>query len=131
MEFQFPDLDLEGIRPFGHRILVQLRYPKSVSDGGIIYSDESKENEKWNVQTGRIVAIGDGAFKNRTTLEPWPEGQWAKVGDYVRVPKWGIDRIEVKHPSDNGTIVLIICDDTQIFMGCTPKWAREIRAVLG
>ena len=39
---------------------------------------------------GRVVEIGPLAFKNRETMESWPEGSWASVGDYVRVPKWGI-----------------------------------------
>jgi hypothetical protein len=29
-------------------------------------------------------------------MEPWPEGAWCEVGDYIRVPKWGGDRWEVE-----------------------------------
>ena len=50
---------------------------------------------------GKIVAIGPLAFKNRDTMQPWPEGTWAQVGDYVRVPKWGGDRWEIKVPGSN------------------------------
>jgi hypothetical protein len=41
------------------------------------------------------------AYKNRDTMEYWPEGTWIQVGDYIRVPKWGGDRWEVKVPGDD------------------------------
>jgi hypothetical protein len=56
--------------------------------------EETKENEKWNNMIGRVVSIGPLAFKNRETMASWPEGSWAQVGDYVRVPRWGGDRWE-------------------------------------
>ena len=37
-------------------------------------------------------------FRSRDTMQPWPEGTWANVGDFVRVPKWGGDRWEIKTP---------------------------------
>jgi len=46
------------------------------------------------------VAIGPLAFKNRDTMQPWPEGSWAEIGDFVRVPKWGGDRWERNVPSE-------------------------------
>jgi len=55
---------------------------------------ETKETEKWQNMIGKVVAIGPLAFKNRDTMQPWAEGSWAEVGDYVRVPKWGGDRWE-------------------------------------
>jgi hypothetical protein len=33
-------------------------------------------------------------------MEPWPEGVWADIGDFVRVPKYGGDRFEVKIPDE-------------------------------
>jgi len=91
----FPDVD-PGAIPVGGRVLVQWRNSKStVTASGIVLVEETKETEKWNNQVAKVVAVGPLAFKKRDTLEPWPEGNWIEVGDYVRMPKWGGDRWEV------------------------------------
>ena len=95
----FPDVDA-GCKPFGTRVLVQIRSPKAKSDGGLILVQETKDTEQWNTQVAKILELGSVAFKNRTTMEPWPEGQWAQRGDFVRVPKYGGDRFEVKYGDD-------------------------------
>jgi co-chaperonin GroES (HSP10) len=90
----FPETD-SGIQPFGSRILVQIRTAKSKTSGGIILTNDSKDTEKWNTQVGKVINIGPLAFKNRNTMDGWPEGQWCNEGDFVRVPKYGGDRWEV------------------------------------
>lgn len=97
----FPDVDPE-FKPFGERVLVQIRTPKFKSAGGIILPKDTRETEKWNTQVGKIISMGPSAFKNRDTLSTWPEGEWAKVGDFVRVPKHGGDRWEVLIPGRRG-----------------------------
>lgn len=89
----FPEVN-PGARPYGDRVLVQLRNVKRVSDGGILLPEETRDQDKWMTSVGKVLACGPLAFKDRTTLEPWPEGTWAKPGDYVRVPKHGGDRWE-------------------------------------
>ena len=90
----FPEID-PGIKPLGSRILVQIKTVAQKTKGGIILSTDDRSTEKWNTQVGKVVAMGPVAFHNRNTLEPWPEGQWCKVGDFVRVAKYGGDRFEV------------------------------------
>lgn len=92
----FPDVDPLMI-PCGDSVLVQVRTPRTTTEGGIQLPDEAVETEKWNVQTARVLAVGPVAYRNRTTLEPWPEGAWIQAGDYVRVPKFGGDRWEVEY----------------------------------
>lgn len=92
LTWAFPDVQA-GQAPFGGRVIVQLRRIKK-NAGKIILVEETKENEKWNNMIGRVVAIGPLAFKNRETMSSWPEGSWAQVGDFVRVPRWGGDRWE-------------------------------------
>lgn len=87
----FPDVD-PGFLPFGTRVIVQLRSAKTKSAGGIILTDETIDTEKWNTQIAKVRAIGPVAFKNRDTNEPWPEGDWCVVGDYVRIPKYNQDK---------------------------------------
>ena len=108
----FPAVDA-GIIPFGSRVLVQIRTPKSKSSGGIILSTDTKDTEKWNTQVAKVVAVGPVAFKNRTTLEAWPEGDWCKVGDFVRVAKYGGDRYEVPL-NNNESAMFVIFNDLDI-----------------
>ena len=110
MNWAFPDVDC-GMDPFGGRVIIQLRRIKQkTSKGGIVLVEETKENEKWNNMIGKVVSMGPLAFKNRDTMSDWPEGTWAKVGDFVRVPKWGGDRWEIKVPGsdDNEDPVLFM-----------------------
>lgn len=92
LTWAFPDVR-PGQAPYGGRVIVQLRRVKK-NAGKIILVEETKENEKWNNMIGKVVAIGPLAFKNKDTMASWPEGSWAEVGDYVRVPRWGGDRWE-------------------------------------
>jgi co-chaperonin GroES (HSP10) len=108
-----------GVQPFGSRVLVQIRTPKSKTAGGIILHNESKDTEKWNTQVAKVVAVGPLAFKNRTTQENWPEGCWCYDGDFVRVPKYGGDRWEVPlgtRGTDGGvqTAMFVIFNDLDL-----------------
>jgi co-chaperonin GroES (HSP10) len=95
LEEAFPVID-PLMAPYGARVLVQLRAVKDkVTSSGIYIPEESKETEKWNTMIGKVLAVGPLAFKKRDTMEPWVEGVWCQVGEYVRVPKWGGDRWEI------------------------------------
>jgi co-chaperonin GroES (HSP10) len=97
----FPSVD-PGVKPLGARILVQLRRTKKkATSAGIILVEETKETEKWNNMVAKVIDIGPLAFKKRDTMESWPEGSWCEVGDFIRVPKWGGDRWEVRVPGDD------------------------------
>ena len=101
LAWAFPSVD-PGAKPLGGRILVQLRRTKKKStSAGIILVEETKETEKWNNMVAKVVEIGPLAFKHRDTMKDWPEGSWCVAGDYIRVPKWGGDRWEVKVPGDD------------------------------
>lgn len=101
LAWAFPSVD-PGAKPLGGRILVQLRRTKKkATSAGIILVEETKETEKWNNMVAKVIEIGPLAFCNRDTMQPWPEGAWCEVGDYLRVPKWGGDRWEVKVPGDD------------------------------
>lgn len=87
----FPHVD-PGLKPYGSRVLVQIRTPKTRSAGGIILHPETRETDLWNTQVARVISLGPLAFCNRDTGRPWIEGEWCKPGTYVRVPKYGGDR---------------------------------------
>ena len=62
----------------------------------------------------KVLAIGPIAFKHRDTMQPWPEGTWCEVGDYIRVPKWGGDRWEVavegEDPLEDKALFMVLND---------------------
>jgi co-chaperonin GroES (HSP10) len=93
----FPTVE-PGLRPFGSLVLVQKRSPRTVTRGGIYVPQDTQETEFWNTQVAKVISLGPAAFKNRDTLEPWPEGAWCREGAYVRVPKYGGDRWLVDLP---------------------------------
>lgn len=109
----FPAVDA-GIRPFGSRVLIQIRTPKKMSRGGIILDVGTQDTEKWNTQIGKVVAIGPLAFKSRNDMKTWPEGEWCKVGEHVRVAKYGGDRWEVKVPGTDDSAMFVIFNDLDI-----------------
>jgi co-chaperonin GroES (HSP10) len=98
------------VLPFGSRVLVQIRTAKSKTAGGIILPGETKDTEKWNTQVAKVIALGPLAFKNRDTQKTWPEGEWCQPGDFVRVPKYGGDRWEVKIEKDESAMFVIFND---------------------
>jgi co-chaperonin GroES (HSP10) len=105
----FPSVE-PGLIPFGSRVLVQIRSPKKTSAGGIILHNETRETEVWNTQIAKVSSLGPLAFKNRNTMESWPEGAWCKPGDYVRVPKYGGDRWKVPYGNDEEALFVIFND---------------------
>ena len=112
LEEAFPAVDA-GVQPFGSRILVQIRTPKTKSKGGIILTTNTVDTERWNTQVAKVVGVGPLAFKNRNTQESWPEGDWCKPGDFVRVPKYGGDRWEVAI-NKNDSAMFVIFNDLDI-----------------
>jgi co-chaperonin GroES (HSP10) len=101
LAWAFPSVD-PGAKPLGGRILVQLRRTKKkTTKAGILLVEETKETEKWNNMVAKVIEIGPLAFCHRDTMQAWPEGSWCVAGDYIRVPKWGGDRWEVKVPGDD------------------------------
>jgi len=117
LAWAFPEVE-PGIEPFGGRVIIQLRRIKrKTGAAGIILVEETKETEKWNNMIGKVVAMGPLAFKNRDTMQAWPEGTWAAVGEYVRVPKWGGDRWEVSVPEadeDEDPVLFMTLNDHEL-----------------
>ena len=115
----FPAVD-PGAKPLGARILVQLRRTKKkTTSAGIILVEETREAEKWNNMVAKVIELGPLAFKKRDTMEPWPEGSWCEVGDYLRVPKWGGDRWEVPVPGEEEPALFMVLNDHEVIAKVT------------
>lgn len=113
LEEAFPSVD-PGLEPFGSRILVQIRTPKTVTKGGIIVPDESRDTELWNTQVAKVISLGPVAFRNRETLDLWPEGLWCAPGSFVRVAKYGGDRWEVPVPGRRESAMFVVFNDLDL-----------------
>ena len=124
----FPDIDPE-FRPHGHRVIVQIRRVVAKSSGGIILSSSTKETEAYNNTIAKLIAVGPLAFKNRGTGEPWPEGVWASVGEYVKVPRWGGDRWTVDLNDGLEPIMLAVLSDGDL-IGTYTGDVRKVRSHL-
>lgn len=113
IEEMFPYIDPE-FRPFGHRVIVQIRRVVNKTSSGIILAKESTETEAYNNTVGKVLAVGPLAFKKRTTGEEWPEGVWAIPGDFVRVPRFGGDRWVVDLNDGLSPIHLVLFADSDL-----------------
>jgi co-chaperonin GroES (HSP10) len=123
----FPVVD-PGAKPLGARILVQLRRTKSkTTKGGIILVEETRETEKAQNMVAKVIEIGPLAFRKRDTMEPWPEGSWAEVGDFLRVPKWGGDRWDVLIPGTDDQVQFMVLNDHEVIAKITGN-PLEVRA---
>jgi co-chaperonin GroES (HSP10) len=112
----FPSVN-PGIKPFGSRVLVQIRRVRTKRKSGIIITKQTTETILDNTCVAKVIAVGPLAYKNRNTMEPWSEGTWCEAGEYVFVPKYGGLRWEKPYKVDDSysdTIQFAIFDDLNI-----------------
>lgn len=104
--------------PQGWKILVEKKKPKEKTDGGIILTDKSKEEESYMTICAKIVRIGPLCWHDRETGEPWRGPRWAKEGDWVIIPKFTqfkleIDEREYRFINDD-EVIAVVPDPTKI-----------------
>lgn len=130
IEQAFPTVD-PGRVPCGSRILVQIRSPMKKTRGGLILTEESRETEYWNTQIAKVLKVGELAYKNRDTLEPWPEGAWCREGDYVATPKYGGDRWEVPVPESSEKALFVVFRDEDVIARITGDPLSQVAYIGG
>lgn len=92
----FPDVD-PNYEPLGKWVLLQVRLANNkIKDSDLYLPPDVVDAMQQNTQVAKVIAVGPLAYKDNRTSEYWPEGPWVKPGDFVRVPKHGGDRWEVK-----------------------------------
>lgn len=88
----FPPINIP-IKPLRQLVTVQFRTKRARASG--LYVPESAQLDIWHDQIVKIVAMAENIFSLRDQrtgeLIPYAEKPWYKVGDYVRVPKHGVD----------------------------------------
>lgn len=101
LEEAFPVVDPNFI-PSGQLVLLQMKQPATRTASGLVLTQNDIATEADNTQVGRVIELGPVAYRSRETLMEWPEGEWVKVGDYVRINKYHGDRWTVAIPGTKG-----------------------------
>ena len=91
----------------GYHILVRPVSVKAKTKGGIILPDSTKDDIAYLTTVGRVVALGDLAYEDKTKF---PKGPWCKVDDYVCYGKHS--GIKMKYQG----VKLILLFDYQVIM---------------
>lgn len=125
----FPEID-PGVTPLGTRVLVQLRTVRSRTASGIVLVDDTKTFNKVNTQLGKMLSLGQLAFRNRNTGDLWPEGQWAAPGELVRIPKFGGDRFERQIPGTDDRALFCIFADHEVIAKVNAEVFEDIDEIL-
>ena len=123
----FPVVD-PGAIPLGARVLVQLRKAKRQLKSGILLPEETRDTERAQNPVAKVIALGPLAFKKRDTMEPWVEGIWCDVGDFLRVPKWTGDRWKVPQ-GDDESVEFMVLNDHEVIAKITGD-PLEVRAFI-
>ena len=115
----FPNID-SGIMPFGSRVLVQIRRVRVRRKSGLFMTKNSTDTQMDNTCVAKVISVGPLAYKNRNTMDAWPEGAWCAAGQYVFAPKYGGLRLEKSYKVDDDYIDKVqfaIFDDLNIIGG--------------
>ena len=91
----------------GYHILVRPISIKAETKGGILLPDAIKEDISYLTTVGRVLKIGDLAYKDK---DKFPNGNWCEVGDYVTYGKHEGQKFIYK-----GLKLLLLFDD-QVMM---------------
>lgn len=125
----FPECD-PGELPMGDRVLIQLRTVRTKTAGGIALPATTQEIEQFDTTLGRVLVLGPLAYRNRQTMEPWPEGIWAKPGDFVRCPRYSGHRWKVPldwNERGGDSACFMICKDHELSTWISPEYAEKVR----
>ena len=93
-------------RPLNWKVLVQPHQVKMKTKGGLYLASQSKDNEEYMTAHGRILALGDLAYKARDTGQSWRMPTVPKEGDRVTYGKYAGQKVTI-----NGVRLLLLNDD--------------------
>ena len=91
----------------GYHLLIRPISIKTETKGGILLPDAVKEDISYLTTVGRVLKIGDLAYKD---LDKFPNGAWCNVNDYICYGKHSGQKLFYK-----GIRLLLLFDD-QVMM---------------
>ena len=108
------DINKLPIFPAGWRVLVLPVDPDTVSEGGIILADTTKDANKHLNYVGKVISVGELAFKgDRFKLGDRDAKAWCEVGDYVLYGQYAGQTLT--YTKDDGeTIDLLLLNDDEV-----------------
>jgi len=104
--------DISGIEVFGDLVLVMAFAERTKTRGGIILSDKSHDEARFQGKVGLVVAVGPQAFQDdaRVTFG----GQTVAVGDWVMARTSDGVEFTKTRKDGSGSVLLRLFRDTQI-----------------
>ena len=97
----------------GFHVLVRPVSVKSVTKGGIIIPDSTKDDMAYLTTVAQVIAMGDLAYRDTSKF---PDGTWCNVGDYVCYGKHAGTKMVYK-----GVKLILLFDDQVIMKVEDPK----------
>lgn len=78
------------LRVAGFMIAVKIYIPPDRTDGGVLLTDNTLENARYQSCAGLVVGMGPQAYKgnNPDGTPRFPEGPWCRVGDWILLPRY-------------------------------------------
>lgn len=89
--------------PVGYKMLLVKPEIEEKSEGGIVYSDETRRKEEQGAVVGFVLKQGSLCYKDETKF---PDGPWCKEGDFVLLRAYSGSRFSIK-----GKEFIIVNDD--------------------
>lgn len=108
---EFSVMPKVSLEPCGHRVIIKPRNVDSVTKGGIVLVEQTKDMEKRATQIGTVVAIGAQAWK------AFADGsRWCNEGDTVMYSRYsGADVPEdIKAQIDPTADRLVVVNDEDV-----------------
>ena len=93
-------------KPLNWKVLVQPHQVKMKTKGGLYLASQSKDNEEYMTAHGRVLSLGDLAYKDRDTGQSWRMTTVPKEGDRVTYGKYAGQKVTI-----NGVRLLLLNDD--------------------
>lgn len=108
---QVTNWGVSSLEPCGHRVIIRPRNVDSITKGGIVLVEQTKDMEKRATQIGTVIAIGSQAWKAFSTGEPW-----CKVGDTVMFSRYSGSDVpeDIKQQVDATAERLVVVNDEDI-----------------
>ena len=97
----------------GFHVLVRPVSVKSVTKGGILLPDSTKDDMAYLTTVAQVLSMGDLAYMDK---DKFPAGAWCSVGDYVCYGKHAGTKLFYK-----GVRLILLFDDQVIMKVEDPK----------
>ena len=115
------------VLPMFWMVIVEPLLPKTISDGGIHLAEESQKVEQIQCTIGRILALGDLAFKGKTTaglaLSDCSRAAALKAGDHVLFARYTGQTIKIRR-KDRERMIIILSDSEILGVVSKPEHIR-------